>query len=233
MAWFLKLRIDMQITTLPLRVSSSWETSNFKKEKERILCSLSTKKWHCTNGSSNNCQQVAFTLAFVTHAGKTGTRQTGHPCCSWAKQQKTMVPSEMARRQRNPARPSFAQHDLCCPPQPAAGTRPRWGEPTVFTHLWGPSPVMGLFVQVLWRFQHSSEISSFWTAEPSLSQSQALVIVPPKEILFPHYFYSSCSRFNETTSKSLQVIAYIEEPRRTVWKKQRKTTRVMTREEFS
>lgn len=147
-------------------------------------------------------QHVAFTLAFVTHAGKTGTRQTGHPCCSWAKQQKTMVPSEIVRRQRNPASPSFAHHDLCCPLQPAAGTRPPWGEPTVFTHLWGPTPVMGLFVQV--AVQGAVKISTLGQ-KLAVSELQSQVcpkvrlwwLCLPKKSYFKnniHYFYSSCSR---------------------------------------
>lgn len=137
--------------------------------------------------------------------------------------------------------PPLAHHDLCCPPQPAAGNRTCWGRPTL-THLWGLTPVMGLLgqmaVQGIEDFNTPSETSHCWTADPSLSQSQALVIVSPKEILFLYYFYSvlflsSCPKFNKTTSESLQVLASIEEPRRTVWKKQRKTTKVMTREEFS
>lgn len=134
--------------------------------------------------------------------------------------------------------PPIAHPDLCCPPQPAAGTRPHWGEAnSIYTSLEYSSSHGTVCVGGSPRgwedFSTLSKMSSCWTVEPSLSQSQALVIVSSKEILFPYYFYSFCPIFKKTTSKSLQVIAYIKEPRRTVWKKQRKTSRVMTREEFS
>lgn len=134
--------------------------------------------------------------------------------------------------------PPIAHHNLCCPPQPAAGTRPCWGEANkIHTSLGSNSSHRIVCASCSPRCcedsNTTSEMSCCWTAEPSLSQSQALVVVFPKEILFPYYFYSSYPKFRKTTSKSLQVIAYIKEPRRTLWKKQRKITRVMTREEFS
>lgn len=138
--------------------------------------------------------------------------------------------------------PPLAHHDLCCPPQPAAGNRTCWGEANINTSLGSHSSHGTAWADGSPRycedFNTPSETSPCWTADPSLSQSKALVIVSPKEILFLYYFYSvlflsSCPKFNKTTSKSLQVLASIEEPRRTVWKKQRKTTEVMTREEFS
>lgn len=56
-----------------------------------------------------------------------------------------MAPSEIARRQRNPARPSYCH--LCCLPQPAVSIRPCWGEAAVFPCLWALTPVTGLSVR--------------------------------------------------------------------------------------
>lgn len=77
----------------------------------------------------------------------------------WAKQQKTMAPSEMVRRQRNPARPSY------CPPwsvlpSPASSwyqNTLRWGQ---HLHISGvPLQSWDCLCRwqskVLWRFQHS------------------------------------------------------------------------------
>lgn len=112
--------------------------------------------------------------------------------------------------------PPIAHHDLCCPPQLATGTRPHWGEANkTYTFLGSNSSHRAVCVGCSPRCCEDSntpsEMSCCWTAEPSLSQSQALVVVSPKEILFLYYFYSSCPKFNKTTSKSLQVIAYIED----------------------
>lgn len=83
-----------------------------------------------------------------------------HPCCSWPKQRKTIAPSELVRRQRNLAKPSY------CPPRsvlpsPASS----WYQTTLW---WGQHylHISGVQLQsrdclcrwqskVLWRFQHS------------------------------------------------------------------------------
>lgn len=151
-----------------------------------------------------------------------------------------MVQSEMVRRQRNPARPSY------CPlrsvlPSPASSqyqTMLRWGQENLHisgVQLQSQDCLCRLQSKVLWRFQHSIRNKQLMNTPPEISTTLksgsggCVSQRNPISILF----YSFWPKFNKTASKSLQVIADIEELRRTVWKKQKKMSRVMTREQFS
>lgn len=113
----------------------------------------------CTNGSCNNYQHMAFTLALVTQLAALGQGKRAIHAALGPNSRKPW-PHGLVRRQRNPARPSY------CPPRsvlpsPASNwyqTTLRWGQQNIHisgVQLQSQGCLCGLQSKVLWRFQHS------------------------------------------------------------------------------
>lgn len=99
----------------------------------------------CTNGSCNNYQHMVFTLSLVTHAGSSGT--TSMLLLAQAVENHCPI---RAGEEAEESGKTLLLPTMICAALPNQQLVPDHAvvRPTLFTHLRGPAPVTGLFVQV-------------------------------------------------------------------------------------